>query len=165
MEILGNIASADSDSVGSLVLSGVDYGVQVTLLRRLENALRDLCNFDIFSIRTTLLQNSIRQGFNMNTGNEKGSLISNLFDNSTVYIGKYFGSSIYVDALMHWTYDETRSTLSDSSGGGLVFQPEIGLELESPFANIRWSFAPDLGELQQSWVQSTSITLSWRLTF
>ncbi len=101
----------------------------------------------------------------MNTDNEKGSLISNLFDNSTVYIGKYFGSSIYVDALMHWTYDDSKTSSLDTTGGGLVFQPEIGLELESPFANIRWSFAPNLGELQQSWVQSTSITLSWRLNF
>ena len=66
---------------------------------------------------------------------------------------------------MHWTFDETKADLSDSAGGGLVFQPEVGLELEAPFANIRWSFAPDLGTLQQSWVQSTSITLSWRLTF
>ena len=165
MEILGNIAAGDSDNARGLLLAGVDYGVQVTVLRRLENALRDLCNFDIFSLRTTLLQNSLKQGFNMNTDNEKGSLISNLFDNSTVYIGKYFGSSIYVDALMHWTYDDSKTSSLDTTGGGLVFQPEIGLELESPFANIRWSFAPNLGELQQSWVQSTSITLSWRLNF
>lgn len=165
MSILGQIVTGDASSASTILLAGVDYGVQVTVLRKLEGALRDLCNFDIFSLRTTLLQNTIKQGFNMNTESEKGSIISNLFDNSTVYIGKYFGSNIYVDALMHWTFDETKADLSDSVGGGLVFQPEVGLELEAPFANIRWSFAPDLGTLQQSWVQSTSITLSWRLTF
>lgn len=166
LSLLGQIATGDSDSVGNFLVAGVDYGVQVTVLRKLENALRDLCNFDIFSIRTTLLQNTIRQGFNMNTESEKGSIISNLFDNSTVYIGKYFGSTIYADALMHWTYDKSRADASGAdAGGGLVFQPEIGLELDAPFANIRWNFAPDIGQLQKSWVPATSITLSWRISF
>lgn len=165
MEILGQIISGDSNSASEMLVSGLDYGVQVTFMRKLESALRDLCNFDIFSVRTTLVQNSIRQGFNMNSDTEKGALISNLFDNTTVYIGKYFGSNIYVDAMMNWTYDENKNTTGDEFSGGLVFHPEMGLELESPFANIRWSFAPDMESLQQTWVQSTSITLSWRFNF
>lgn len=171
MALLGNIVTGDSDSVGNFGLSLVDYGVQVTLLRKIENALRDLCNFDIFSVRTSVLQNAIRIGLGQNTSNsavsatsKKSYSIGNYFDNSTVYIGKYFGSTLYADAMLHWTYDETREDGVDTVGG-LVFQPEIGLELASPFANIRWSFAPDLGNVLASWVSSTSITLSWRLTF
>ncbi|MBE6353548.1 translocation/assembly module TamB domain-containing protein [Treponema sp.] len=165
MEILGQIIAGDSTSASDVLVSSLDYSVQVTFLRRLEGALRDLCNFDIFSVRTTLVQNSIKQGFNMNSDSEKGALISNLFDNTTVYIGKYFGSNIYVDAMMNWTYDENKNTSGDAFSGGLVFHPEMGLELDSPFANIRWSFAPDMESLQQTWVQSTSITLSWRFNF
>ena len=165
MEILGQIIAGDSTSASDVLVSSLDYSVQVTFLRRLEGALRDLCNFDIFSVRTTLVQNSIKQGFNMNSDSEKGALISNLFDNTTVYIGKYFGSNIYVDAMMNWTYDENKNTSGDAFSGGLVFHPEMGLELDSPFANIRWRFAPDMESLQQTWVQSTSITLSWRFNF
>lgn len=165
MEILGQIASGDASSVGNFLVAAGDYGVQVTLLRKIESALRDLSNFDIFSVRTTILQNSIMQGLNMNRASDNNSIIGNLFDNSTVYIGKYFGDDIYADALLHWTYDKTKVDSGGTSGSGLVFQPEIGLEFEAPFANIRWNFAPDLGELQQSWTQATSITLSWRVSF
>lgn len=165
MEILGQIASGDASSVGNFLVAAGDYGVQVTLLRKIESALRDLSNFDIFSVRTTILQNSIMQGLNMNRASDNNSIIGNLFDNSTVYIGKYFGDDIYADALLHWTYDKTKLDSGGTSGNGLVFQPEIGLEFEAPFANIRWNFAPDLGELQQSWTQATSITLSWRVSF
>ena len=160
--LLGQIATGDSQSVVDFLMGAVDYSVQMTLFRKLENALRDLMNFDIFSIRTTFLQNTLRQGFSINTEAENGSLFGNLFDNSTVYIGKYFGNTIYADAMMHWTYDENKI---DQTYSGLVFQPEIGLELESPFANIRWSFSPQVDDFQSSWATASSLTLSWRISF
>lgn len=163
MQILGQILVGDSSSVSNFLVAGVDYGIQMTVLRRLEGALRDLLNFDIFSVRTTILQNTIQQGLSSEKSLQKRSVISNLFDNSTVYIGKYFGNDIYADALLHWSYDESR--MSDQNGNGLVFQPEIGLELTAPFANIRWGVAPDLGELKNSWAKSSSITLSWHFDF
>ncbi|MCQ2241322.1 translocation/assembly module TamB domain-containing protein [Treponema sp.] len=165
MTLLGQIVSGDADSVGNLVISSMDYGVQVTLLRKFENALRDLCNFDIFSIRTTALQNTIMQGLELGNRPENNSVIGNLFDNSTVYIGKYFGSDVYADALLHWTYDRKIAGASEAMGDGLVFQPEIGLEFNAPFANIRWNFAPDLSDMQESWAKATSVTLSWRWAF
>ncbi|MBQ0039595.1 MAG: translocation/assembly module TamB domain-containing protein [Treponema sp.] len=165
MELLGQIVAGDSSSVGNLLVAGMDYGVQVTVLRKVENALRDLCNFDIFSIRTTALQNTIIQGLDIGKRAENNSVIGNLFDNSTVYIGKYFGSDVYADALLHWTYDRKVAGSSEAMGEGLVFQPEIGLEFNAPFANIRWNFAPDLSDFQESWAKSTSITLSWRVAF
>jgi hypothetical protein len=164
MELLGQIVTADSNSVSSFVMAGGDYLVQATVMRQVENALRELCNFDIFSVRTMVLQNALKQGLNLNSGSNKLT-VGNFFDNSTVYIGKYFGSSLYVDALMHWSYDESK--LNDSTSvGGLVFQPEFGLEMASPFATIRWGIAPDIEAIQNNmWVPSTSITLSWKFTF
>ena len=105
------------------------------------------------------------QGLDMGNRAENNSVIGNLFDNSTVYIGKYFGSDVYADALLHWTYDKKIAGSGEAVGEGLVFQPEIGLEFNAPFANIRWNFAPDLSDFQESWAKSTSITLSWRLAF
>ena len=164
MSLLGQLVTGDSDNVGNFLLAVGDYGVQVTVLRKIENALRDLLNFDIFSIRTMVLQNAVKQGLGMNKNPGNTPSVGNYFDNSTVYIGKYFGSSLYADALLQWTYDEAKAT-RDGSSQGLVFQPELGFELSSPFANIRWNFAPDLGALQNSWVPATSVTLSWRFTF
>ena len=49
--------------------------------------------------------------------------------------------------------------------GKLVLQPEIGLELPTPFVNIRWSIAPDINSAQNLWVPDTSLSLSWKFSF
>lgn len=164
MELLGQVISADSENVASLAVAGGDYLVQATVMRGVENALRELCNFDIFSIRTNVLQNAVKQSLERNSAN-KQITFGNFFDNSAVYVGKYFGSAMYVDALMHWSYDETKVGEEDSVNG-LVLQPEFGLEMTSPFVNIRLGVAPDLEAIKKSlWMPSTSITLSWKHSF
>ncbi|MBP5443290.1 MAG: translocation/assembly module TamB domain-containing protein [Treponema sp.] len=162
MALLGQIATGDSTSVGGVVATTSDFLAQTLFVRKIENALRDFLNFDIFSLRTTVLQNAITQGLSGN--NENMDSIGNYFDNTTVYIGKYFGSTVYADALMQLTYDKSAEGLFGEDGG-LIFHPEVGLEFAAPFANIRWQFAPDLGALDSSWVPATSITLSWRMQF
>ncbi len=162
MELLGQIATGDSSSVADVAVAAGDFVAQTVLTRKLENALRDLLNFDILSLRTTVLQNVINQTI-ANSNDKEFSGIGNFFDNTTVYIGKYLGRDIYVDALMQWSFDDSSGADNFNSGGGLVFRPEVGFEMLSPFGNIRWQFAPDFGSLQNSVVSSTSLTLSWRL--
>ena len=166
MALLGQVVSADSENAGEVAVAGGDYLVNALVMRRIENALRAIGNFDIFSIRTAMLQNAVKQSQRGGDENEFG--FGNFFDNSTVYIGKYFGSSVYVDALLRWTYDETKSD-DNSDMNRLVFQPDIGFELSSPFVNIRWDLAPDIEEMQKtnniSLVPATSITLSWKISF
>ena len=168
--MLGQLAVADSKNVSSFLLATGDYAIQSTIGRSIENKLRDFLNFDILSVRTSVLQNTVKLGMNGNSRTAENSQkqnfgVGNFLDNSTVYIGKYFGSALYADVLMHWTYDESR--IDDKmTAGGLVFKPEFGLELESPFANIRWTTAPDIDAmLNNRIVSSTSITLSWKFSF
>ncbi|AEE17008.1 translocation/assembly module TamB domain-containing protein [Treponema brennaborense] len=163
MSMLGQAFTGDIRSGWDALLTGVDYGFQIFALSKVENALRDLLNFDIFSIRTMGVQKILKQWLNVGSDG-KVQTIGNLFDNTTVYIGKYFGSSIYADALLHFTYDESR-TSGGNTTSGLVFQPEIGLEMDSPFATIRWSIAPEIGTTQHLWVPATSISLSWKFVF
>lgn len=175
--MLGQIVSGDSNSAGSLFLTGLDYGMQMTTFKKMENSLRDLMNFDIFSLRVNLLKNSLDYGMSSakkdynGTFRSSGNVLGNFFDNTSVYIGKYFGDTVYADALFQFTY-ETNTDREESAGifgSGIVFRPEIGIEFEAPFANIRWNFAPDLESLRYgnppSIVDGTSITLSWRFTF
>ena len=90
--------------------------------------------------------------------------IGNFLDNTTVYIGKYLGSFLYVDAMLHVTFADNIKGFSDT--GKLMFQPEIGMELESPFANVRVNMAPDINALlKNQFVPSTSVTLSWKFTY
>ena len=166
MELLGNIVSADSENVASLAVAGGDYFMQATLMRKIENTLRETLNFDIFSIRTNVLQNSVKFATSRDSSNHLS--FGNFIDNSTVYVGKYFGSSIYVDSLLHWTYDEDKA-VNGTYSGDIVFQPEFGFEMTSPFVNIRIGVAPDIDEIRRgitgTWVPSTSMTLSWKHSF
>ena len=165
--LLGQIAVGDSERVSSLIFATGDYAIQSTIGRSIENKLRDFLNFDILSVRTNVLQNALNYGLLDRTENSENSSFGfgNFFDNSTVYIGKYFGSSLYVDALMHWSYDKTK--VDDKfTAGGLVFRPEFGLEIEAPFGNLRWNMAPDINGIRNDrFVSSTSVTLSWKFSF
>ncbi len=162
--LLGQIVLADSDSVGDLVISAGEYYLQSTVVRDLENKLRNLLNFDIFSVRTNILQNTINLSTKRNETNKMS--VGNFFDNSTVYIGKYIGSALYVDAMLNMS----ASDYVDSeylSTGNLLFQPEFGLELELPVMNIRWDMTWDLtpGLKFKSYVPATSLSLSWKFNF
>ena len=162
--LLGQIVLADSNSVGDLFISAGEYYLQSTVMRDIENKLRDLLNFDIFSVRTNILQNTI----NLSTQRKETKNISvgNFFDNSTVYIGKYIGNALYVDAMLNMSASDYVDT-EYLSTGNLLFQPEFGLELELPVMNIRWDMTWDLtpGLKFKSYVPATSLSFSWKFNF
>ena len=162
--LLGQIVIADSDSAADILFAASDYALQSTVMRQAENKLRNLLNFDIFSLRTNVLQNTYNLSVSRNFTPEKIS-IGNFLDNTTVYIGKYLGSSLYVDAMLHVSFEDSK--VNDiASAGKMLFQPEFGMELESPFANIRVNMAPDINALlKNQFVPSTSVTLSWKFTY
>ena len=83
----------------------------------------------------------------------------------SLYIGKYLGSSLYIDAMLHISFEDG-NTSNIASAGRMLFQPEFGMELESPFANIRVNLAPDINALlKNQFVPSASVTLSWKYAF
>lgn len=179
--LLGQIVVADSSNASDLLFAASDYALQSTVMRSMENKLRDLLNFDIFSIRTNVLQNTLSMGMSGDLSKNNIS-IGNFLDNSTVYVGRYLGSSLYVDAMLHVSF-ENAQTNDIISVGRPIFQPEFGLEFESPFSNIPVNINPDFGflftgpnirinmapdinaMLKGEFIPSTSLTLSWKLTF
>ncbi len=166
--LLGQIAVADSQNVGNFLFAAGDYALQSIVGRKFENKLRDFFNFDIFSLRTNFIQNTLN--FSLTNKNQSKVLnAGNFFDNSTVYIGKYLGSALYIDAMVSMQYDEKRApdTMGSVkfSNAGILFKPEFGMELESPFGNIRWIVAPDIDAmLHKQYIPSTSLSLSWKFS-
>ena len=162
--LLGQIVMADSDTPGDFLFAASDYALQSTVVRTAENKLRDLLNFDIFSLRTNVLQNTYNYSIARNLSKEKVS-IGNFLDNTTVYIGKYLGSSLYIDAMLHVSFEDS-SVNNIAAAGKMLFQPEFGMELESPFANIRVNMTPNINALlKNQFVPSASVTLSWKYAF
>ncbi len=93
--------------------------------------------------------------------------IGNYFDDTTVYMGKYLGSAIYADALLHFSYYDPKS--AENTGkpqgvfGNLLFQPELGLEVATPFFLLRWGFTPT--SPKTLFVADNSVTLSWKFSY
>ena len=105
------------------------------------------------------------QMFNLNKGRQIS--IGNFLDNSTVYVGKYFGDAIYADAMLQVVYDESKFD-KNRFLSGLKLQPEIGFEMNSPYATIRWSISPDItnkSSFRNLMVPNTSLTISKKWEF
>jgi len=164
MEILGGLITSNSNNAAYLALATGDYALQSVLIRRLENALRDFFKFDIFSVRTMVVQNAVKQSVNRNSSGSD-NLAGNYLDGTTVYIGKYFGEALFADAMLRLNYDKNRIG-NGYTYDGISFRPELGFELASPFAKIRWSVSPDLESiLNMKIVENTALTLSWKFSF
>ncbi len=162
MTLLGQIIIGTSDDTTPLAILGslADYGTQLAVFRGLEDNARDFLNLDIFSFRTMFLQNAFVNALSGSSGESLS--VGDFLDSTTVYVGKFLNETLYADAMLTLIYEEDRL---DLGLGGLVFQPEFGLELPSPFATIRWSIAPDLTTDWNLLVPFTSISFSWKFNF
>jgi len=140
-----------------------DVFAQVVFLRQFERLVRDSLGLDMFSFRSKFVQNFVitGAGINSQSANNSGQgQFGNYFDNTTVFIGKYIGQHMFVSSMLTVRYDENSNIL-----GGLRLEPDIGIELQSPFLNIRWDLFPSSPDNPLSWVTDNSITLSWSMSF
>ena len=133
---------------------------QFAFFRQFERQVRDIFRLDMFSIRTRLLHNAVIYGVSgiSQPTVDRGNIVGNYFDNTTVFIGKYVGRDMFVQGMLTMKYDPNSTAF-----GGIVFEPDIGIELQSPFLNIRWDFFPYHPE--NWWVSDNSITLTWSKSF
>lgn len=159
-----------SETAFEIAGSAGDYALQSFVFRGVENKLRNLMNIDIFSVRTNILQN-IKP-----TRAEEFS-VKQLLDNSSLYVGRYFGDMLYFDAMVNLSYNDGFG-FSSGSLGGLQILPEFGVELELPAlgflsspnlnvsSNLRWSMAPDIAALRSGdFLPNSTVTLSWKFSF
>ena len=107
----------------------------------------------------------------MKTNADTPMTIGNYFDNTTVYMGKYLGSAMYADALLHFSYFDPKSDQNTGTEQSLfenmLFQPEFGLEVTTPFFHLRWGITPGLTpeNLRTLFVPDNSVTLSWKFSY
>jgi hypothetical protein len=155
--------TSTTDLVTQFIASS-DVMAQFVFLRQFERQIRNWLRMDMFSVRTHFIQNAIvtgAMGLTQTTGQnpiDRSNRVGNYFDNTTVFIGKYIGQDMFIQLMLPMRYDE-----SSNMFGGLRFEPDIGIELQSPFINIRWDFYPYHPE--NWWVNDNSITLSWSKSF
>jgi len=164
------LASSATDVLTQIV-STSDVLSQFMFFRQFERQVRDFIGLDMFSIRTRFLHNAvisgaegIRQQFNPQDDAIRRNLgVGNYFDNTTVFIGKYIGRDMFIQGMLTIRYDESDNMQGLIKLGGIIIEPDFGIELQSPFFNIRWDFVPVHHE---NWyVNDNSITISWSKSF
>jgi len=152
------ILTSTTDLLTQFVASS-DAFSQFVFLRQFERQIRNFLHLDMFSVRTRLLQNAVVLGAaELGQTPVDRSRVGNYFDNTTVFIGKYIGQDMFIQGMLTMKYDENSAVF-----GGIRFEPDIGIELQSPYFSIRWDFFPYHPE--NWWVNDNSITLSWSKSF
>jgi hypothetical protein len=139
----------------------IDSLAQFAVINRLQRQVRNFLGLDMLSMRTQLLQNVVMQATSGQFTGDAGDRpyrIGNYFDNTTVFIGKYFGAELFGEALLSFRYDENKV-----DWGGVVLEPELGLEMRNPLFDIRFNMAPLHPE--NMFIDDISVSLVWRRTF
>ena len=161
-EVAQRFLIASTADILTQVIATSDVFSQFVFMRQFERTIRDFFRWDMFSVRTRFLQNAIvtgTSGFQQDPDIiGRSSRVGNYFDNTTVFIGKYIGQDMFVQGMATLRYDENSDLF-----GGLTVELDVGIELQSPFVNIRWDFFPYHPE--NWWVNDNSITLSWSKSF
>jgi hypothetical protein len=115
----------------------------------------------MLSVRTQVFQNMVLQVTGTmfeTTDPDVPYRVGNYFDNSTVFIGKYFGAAMFGQAILSFRYDGNKQSF-----GGLSIEPEIGLEMRSPLFDISFNMVPLHPE---NWfIDGISFSVIWRRTF
>jgi hypothetical protein len=157
-----NITGAPQGEDGSIrnpfLSAGADFLAQFQLVRRMERTVRDFFHLDMFSMRTQVLQNAVFRATGLQDPADRINGVGNYFDNTSVSIGKYVGSDMFAQAGLSLRYDVNKVSM-----GGYTFEPDFGIELQSPLGSFRWNLVPVHPE---SWfISDCSFTWTWSMSF
>ncbi|MDR0785428.1 MAG: translocation/assembly module TamB domain-containing protein [Treponema sp.] len=173
-ELLGQtMMSGVEEGGGSGRMAGLssltDLVAQTQGVRQAERRIRNWLRLDMFSLRTQFVQNLLFQSSMFQqwvqdreqSGQEQiesSTRPGNLFDNTTVFIGKYLTKDLFFQVMLSLRYEK-----SNPDFGGLTLEPDFGLELRNPFFDMRWSLVPLHPE--NLFVNDMAFTLLWRKNF
>ena len=88
--------------------------------------------------------------------------IGKYLDNTTLFLGKYFGEDLFLEALIQIS---TENRLTGSGlGEGLVVDSEVSLEWKTPLFLLELSVLPDFTDLFSS-ITNTSLGFSWEFSY
>jgi hypothetical protein len=160
LEIYSLLGQMPAEGQGSevVVRTLTEALTQFTVVRQVERQIRNVLGLDMFTVRIQVLQNALLQAINNDPEEERRNTIGNYFDNTAVYMGKYIGSDLFIQAIIAMRYDQYRV-----ENGGLRFEPDIGLDFRTPLVDVRWNISPRHPE--HLYVSVQCVSLIWRWSF
>jgi hypothetical protein len=158
LSLLGENFSGSKDTDDQIqspfTSSAVDLFSQIILVRRFENFMRDkVLHVDMFSMRAPIVQNYLYLT-NRPEDQQTQLRVGNLFDNTSLFIGKYIGSDMFAQVMLNMRYDENRAQFQ-----GLTLEPEFNLEFNTPLFVIQWQMR--VNNLEYLWTQPAAIKDLW----
>ncbi|MBT3271909.1 MAG: hypothetical protein HN368_02045 [Spirochaetales bacterium] len=158
---LRNELTGEYTGLESALLLGSDLLSQFTIMRTFEQRVREVFNLDLFSIRTHILQNLI--GERLLTGPDTTPSISRYLDNTTLFLGKYFGNDIFIEAMVRLRTNQAL-LLNLNAGDDLSVESEITFELKTPLFLLELSLLPNFLDPLSS-ITRARLGLSWNFSY
>lgn len=146
----------DTDFGTAAVMLTSDIVSQFGILSPFERAVREVLGLDLFSVRTQFLQNVLLGRLR---GPDADPSLFNPLDNTTLSLGKYLGTDLFLEALVRFESAEG----IDSGAGGVRTQGELNLEWATPFFLLEWTLTPMHPE--NLFVSDNSIGISWKFSY
>jgi translocation and assembly module TamB len=150
-------------SLSSALLLTSDILGQFGILRTFEQRVREVFQLDMFSIRTQLLENILKDKV-LSAGSDEAELgFGQYLDNTTVFVGKNLGDDIFLETLVSFRAVDEALAVARSLEDFQV-NAEINLEWETPLFDLELSFLPDFADPFAS-LKNTSLGISWGFTY
>ena len=163
--IFGEITGDSQLGLSSAFMLTSDILGRFGLFRSVERRIRDLLGLDLFSIRTHIIQNIVNEQVFAGLGpdSDKPPSAGRYLDNTTLFLGKYFGNDLFVEARVRLrTNDALLATLDTSDD--LFIDSEIRLEWKTPLFLMELSLLPDFADPFSS-ITSAAFGLSWGFSY
>jgi hypothetical protein len=162
----GLVSSNQRENLGlsTAVRLPSDLAIQFGLINSFENRVQDAFNLDLFSVRTQVFQRlafGALQGSTYPLDNSAPSL-GEYLDNTTVFMGKYLGSDLFLELLLQL---RSSNPLSQDIQrlGGLEVDSELSIEWQTPFFLLDWNFFPRNPETL--FVTDNTFEFSWEFSY
>lgn len=157
--------SGDPIGLSDAVLLTSDVVSQFGIIRGFESTVREALQLDLFSIRTQLFQNLLRGVIEPDDEYPLDNTVPSLgqyLDNTTLFMGKYLGTDLFLELLVQLRAAET-SALEPQSLAGIEVDSELGLEWQTPFFLLEWSFFPR--DPSSLFLADNTISFSWEYSY
>jgi len=147
--------------VGDAIYLGTDIVSRFSVLRNIENQIRNFLQADVFSFRTGIVSNLLRDAVVQDTAplDNDGYSFGKYLDNTSVLVGKFFGSDVYGEVLMQLRTEDAAKL--DPVTLGLRLELELSMEWKTPFFDLRWSFSPKDPDVL--YLTDHKFTFTWRI--
>ena len=138
-----------------LALSASEFFPVTNVTKVFETRIRQALNLDVLYLHSSAVQRLLL-GYIDGTSQEAPSL-SDYLRETSLYAGKYLSDSIFLHGSARLDADPL------VGAGSLGLNSEIGVDFETPFGLLQWTFRPQHPE--QLFIDDQSLSLTWRLAF